>query len=144
MSKEGQWDTAALGDWVVWDVLPTARLPGWRIYTHICVRTQKHCHLSLSLGPSLVSVWTMCLSRYPTKLAGGQHEGLSPHRLGRGAPPAPVSYSWTWVAQCPIFFCLLRPFRSSFPSTGPCGWWACPSTLRIIFCLNCNVAWMDL
>lgn len=51
MSKEGQRDTAALWDRVVWDVLPTARLPGWRIYTHICVRTQKHCHLSLWVHP---------------------------------------------------------------------------------------------
>lgn len=53
------------------------------IHSHLCAHTETLS--SFSLGPSLVSLWTMCLSRYPTKLAGVQHGGLSPRRLGRGA-----------------------------------------------------------
>lgn len=141
MSRERQRDTAALRDRVVWDVLPTARLPGWRIYTHFCVRTLKHCHPSFSLGPSPVSVWAMCLSRYPTKLARVQHGGLSPRRLGRGP------HQLLWVILGPglqsAHLLLSTPLSYGLcclPSTGPWSWWACPSTFRIIFCLQCSGA----
>lgn len=51
-------------------------------YTLTFISTHTHCHLSIA--PSLASVTSVCLSRNPTKLAGVQHQGLSPRRLGRG------------------------------------------------------------
>lgn len=108
MSREESQDTVSLRDRVGRDVLPTACLPGWRMRTLTFLSILAHCHLSIAA--SLASVSTMCLSRYPTKLAGVQHRGLSPHRLGRGPPVALKSYSWawTWVPLPLISFCPLH------------------------------------
>lgn len=69
-------------------------------YTLTFLSTLTHRHPSTA--PSLPCVSTMCLSRFPAKLAGLQHWGLSPGRLSRRAAwgaAAPQSYSWvqTWA-----------------------------------------------
>lgn len=51
-------------------------------YTLTFMSTHTHCHLSIA--PSLALAAAVCRSRSPTKLAGVQHRGLSPRRLGRG------------------------------------------------------------
>lgn len=76
-----------------------------RSYSH--TRTHTHCHLSIA--PSLASVTAVCLSRNPTKLAGVQHQGLSPRRLGRGPGSSCELFLGTDLGSTSLVsFCLIR------------------------------------
>lgn len=79
--------------------------------THSCSysHTHAHTHCHLSTAPSLASVTAVCLSRNPTKLAGVQHQGLSPRRLGRGPGSSCELFLGTDLGSTSLVsFCLIR------------------------------------
>lgn len=98
-----------------WVGMPRQRpvCQGWRIRALTFPSTLAHCHLSTA--PSLACVSTMCLSRFPAKLAGLQHRGLSPRRLSRraerpvvgGRGPSELFLGTDLGSTSPFSFCLL-------------------------------------